>query len=97
MSQPNQPTLPQVLRHLESLPRAKPPSGLLARIEAAIKRPAVLVSPREWRSYAAAVVLLFAVNLSAIMVVVDQKADSPTTQSNADLSLISNFQLYDYD
>ncbi len=78
---------------LRNLPRAKPPEGLYQKIEDRISE-AKTVSLADWRSFAAAAVLIAAINVTALVQYTQAATNSSSDVASVESGLISDYELY---
>lgn len=81
------------LNHLRSLPRAKPPEGLFDKIESRIGEAKVVVMA-DWRQFAAAAVLIAALNVSALVHYSRTTTDNAPGVASVDSPIVSDYEIY---
>jgi len=82
-----------IYQHLSELPRARPPEGLLAKIEARIGQTKV-VALADWRQFAAAAVLIAALNVAALVQYSQYESATFPGVAAVDNPIVSDYELY---
>ena len=79
--------------HLRNLPRAAPPAELFGKIEARIGQ-AKVVALADWRQFAAAAVLLAAINVAAIVQYSQAQPETSPGMAAVENTIISDYEIY---
>lgn len=99
MKEDRQKRIDEVLGSMKGSQRAQPPSDLFSKIDQKInQREATVVSLSSWRWVAAAAVILFLLNGTAMMRyarITKATASELLDEAATDQSLISNYKLYE--
>lgn len=82
-----------IYQHLSQLPRAQPPEGLFEKIEARTGG-AKVVALADWRRFAAAAVLIAALNVAALVQYSQSQPATSPGMASADSSIVSDYELY---
>ncbi len=81
------------IEHLRRLPRAKPPEGLYKKIETRIGDAKVVVLT-DWRRFAAAAVLIAALNVAALIQYARTQPETNSGVASVETPLVSDYQFY---
>jgi hypothetical protein len=83
----------KIYQHLSELPRAQSPEGLFEKIEAHIGE-AKVVALADWRQFAAAAVLVAAINVVAVVQYSQSQSATSQGMASVDSPIVSDYELY---
>ena len=83
----------KIQRHLHNLPRAKPPEGFFGKIESRLGQAKVVVLA-DWRQFAAAAVLIVALNVAALVQYSQYEPATSPGVASVENPLVSDYEIY---